>query len=113
MSELPYRATATGLLLEVRLTPNAARDAVEGLETLADGKTVLIARVRAVPEKGAANKALEKALAALFSLPKSKVEVVKGLTARQKTVAIAGGADELAARLVEYLRRAGEKETKR
>ncbi|MEZ5839146.1 MAG: DUF167 family protein [Hyphomicrobiales bacterium] len=108
MSDRPYRSTADGLLLEIRLTPNASRDAIEGLETLADGKTVLLARVRAVPEKGAANKALEKTLARLFSLPKSKVEVVRGATSRQKTVAIAGEPEDLAARLAAHLRKADE-----
>ena len=51
-------APADHLRLDVRLTPRAARDFLEGETRLADGRRVLSARVRAVPEKGAANEAL-------------------------------------------------------
>ena len=39
-----------GVTLSVRLTPKADRDALEGCETRDDGRAVLRARVRAVPE---------------------------------------------------------------
>ena len=63
MSGLPWRATADGLSLVVRLTPKGGRDAIDGLETMSDGKAVLKARVRAVPEDGKANAALVELLA--------------------------------------------------
>ena len=49
---------ADHLRLEVRLTPRASCDLIEGEKLLSDGRRVLAARVRAVPEKGAANEAL-------------------------------------------------------
>lgn len=81
----------------MRLTPRAASDAIDGIKTLSDGKTVLAARVRAVPEKGAANKALEKLLAKRFSISAGSVTVTAGHTARLKTVSLTGPADRLEA----------------
>jgi uncharacterized protein YggU (UPF0235/DUF167 family) len=59
----PWTKVEGGLRLLVRLTPKAARDAIDGIETLADGRGVLNARVRAVPEHGKANGALLRLLA--------------------------------------------------
>ena len=50
----PFTVGAEGLTLHVRLTPKGGRDAIDGIETLSDGKAVLKARVRAVPEDGEA-----------------------------------------------------------
>ncbi|MBZ8132768.1 DUF167 family protein [Afifella sp. IM 167] len=95
----PWRPSPEGLTLTVRLTPKAARDAVEGIEELADGTAVLKARVRAVPEKGAANKALQALLAKSLGLPKSAVAVTAGATSRVKTLSLAGEAEEIEKRL--------------
>ncbi len=81
----------------MRLTPRAAHDAIGGIKTLSDGKSVLAARVRAVPEKGAANKALEKLLAKRFGISAGSVTVTGGHTARIKTVSLTGPADQLEA----------------
>ena len=94
-----HRRCAGGVELVVRLTPKSARDAVEGAETAADGRRHLKARVRAVPEKGKANQALVRLLAAALGVPASAVEITSGDTARLKTVRISGDADALEARL--------------
>jgi uncharacterized protein YggU (UPF0235/DUF167 family) len=80
----------------VRLTPRGGRDALDGVETRADGRAVLKARVRAAPEKGAANAALAALLADLLGVPKSAVSVTAGATSRVKTVEVAGDAAALA-----------------
>lgn len=84
-----FRAIDDGIELAVRLTPKAARDAVEGVKISADGKAHLAARVRAVPEDGKANKALELLVAKSLGVPKSAVSVVAGHTSRLKTVLVA------------------------
>lgn len=89
---------ANGIVIAVRLTPKSARDAVEGLARTADGKVHLKARVRAVPEKGKANKALEKLLASWLQVPSSSVSVISGDTARLKSVLVSGEAAILADR---------------
>jgi uncharacterized protein len=91
-----YRARPDGLDLFVRLTPKASADAIEGVQTTAGGATHLAVRVRAVPEKGAANAALEKLLADRLGLPKRAVSVVAGSTSRLKTVRLTGNTAELA-----------------
>lgn len=63
----------------------------------ADGETVLTVHVRAVPEKGAANEALERLLAKSLGLARSRVAVVSGQTARIKIVRIEGDAGAVAA----------------
>jgi uncharacterized protein YggU (UPF0235/DUF167 family) len=49
-----------------------------------------------VPEKGAANSALERLLADCLNLPKSAVSVVAGATSRLKTVRLSGHPEKLA-----------------
>lgn len=84
-----FRARGNATELFVRLTPKAAADRVDGVETAADGRSHLAVRVRAVPEKGAANAALERLIAETLGLPRSTVSVVAGQTARLKTVRVA------------------------
>ena len=80
----------------VRLTPKAAVDRLEGLEATADGRSHVKARVRAVPEKGAANAALEKLVAKALAVPASSVSVSAGGTARLKVLRIGGDPAALA-----------------
>lgn len=101
-----YRTHETGLDVYVRLTPRSSKDAVEGVETMADGRAHLAARVRAVPEKGAANTALEKLLAGWLGMARGDVSVVAGGTSRLKTVRLAGNPVDLAGRLDELTPRA-------
>lgn len=86
----PFRLREDGIDLFVRLTPKASADALEGTGTTADGSRHIKARVRAVPEKGAANAALEKLLAKALRVPVSSVTVASGSTSRLKTVRITG-----------------------
>lgn len=56
----------------------------------ADGRCHLKARVRAVPENGAANQALQRLVAKALGVPASAVSVVAGDTSRLKTLRIEG-----------------------
>ncbi|AZO52188.1 MULTISPECIES: DUF167 domain-containing protein [unclassified Mesorhizobium] len=98
----PYRIRENGVDLFVRLTPKSSVDRLEGVETSADGRSHLKARVRAMPENGAANQALEKLVAKALGVPASSVSVVAGGTARLKTLRISGEPAALA-RSVEAL----------
>ncbi|MGX1098329.1 DUF167 family protein [Amorphus sp. MBR-141] len=89
-SDRLFERTDDSVTVRVRLTPRADRDAVDGVRTLSDGSEVLAARVRAIADKGKANKALEALLAATFGLPKSAVSLRSGHTARIKTVRLEG-----------------------
>lgn len=100
MSAPAWRRAGDSLLVDVRLTPKSSKDGIDGLEQLADGRCVLKARVRAVPEKGAANAALIKLIAKAVGLPKSAVDLESGSTSRIKTLRLIGDADQLSATLI-------------
>jgi uncharacterized protein YggU (UPF0235/DUF167 family) len=87
------------LRLEVRLTPRAARDAIEGEKLLSDGRRVLAARVRAVPEKGAANESLLRLIAETCGVAAGKVSLVAGASSRLKSIRIEGDPARLSAAL--------------
>ena len=91
--------TAGGIALSVRLTPKGGRDAVDGVELLADGRAVLKARVRAAPSEGEANEALCRLIAKAAGIPPRDVVLVAGATARIKRLAIAGDGPTLIAAL--------------
>lgn len=92
-----YRRNSDGIIVAVRLTPRGGADAVQGRATMPDGREVVLARVRAVPEKGAANAALERLLAGYFGIAKTAVAVVGGGTSRIKQVRMNGDPARLAA----------------
>jgi len=92
-----YRIEPGAVILTVRLTPKAGRDSIDGVGALSDGRAVTLARVRAVPDKGEANRALVELLARTLRVPKSAVEVTAGATARLKQVRIAGDPQALSA----------------
>ncbi len=86
----------SGVGVVVRLTPRAGADEVVGLRERA-GRTVLEARVRAVPEKGKANAALVELVAGWLGVPRTTVSCVAGARSRVKTLQIAGDAVALSA----------------
>jgi uncharacterized protein YggU (UPF0235/DUF167 family) len=96
-----WRATDRGLQIAVRLTPKGGRDAIDGIEMLSDGRAVIKARVRAVPENNAANLALIALFATALGVSKSMVALETGATSRLKTIAAQGDSTALAARLCE------------
>jgi uncharacterized protein YggU (UPF0235/DUF167 family) len=73
--------------LRIRLTPKSSRDVIDGCAVLNDGPA-LKARVRAVPENGAANKALITLLAKSLNLPKSSISLSAGGKSRTKFLTI-------------------------
>jgi uncharacterized protein YggU (UPF0235/DUF167 family) len=101
--EVPWRAGAGSLTLTVRLTPKGGRDAIDGIEKLADGACVLKARVRTAPQNGEANAALLKLLAKTLSIAPGRVHLVGGATAGTKTLKIEGDGQALAHALARSL----------
>ena len=76
-------------------------DGIDGLETLANGHTVVKVRVRAIADGGEANRAVIELLAKALGVPKAKVRILSGTTSRHKQVAVDGDP----ARLGEILRK--------
>jgi uncharacterized protein len=100
--------SADGLVVVVRLTPKGGRDAIEGIERLADGRAVLKARVRAAASDGEANSALARLLARALDVAPREITLVGGATSRVKRLLIRGDARAAAAAL-ERIREAAAK----
>ncbi len=90
---------ADHIRLSIKLTPNGGRDAIDGMETDAEGHAFLKARVSAVPEDGKANKALIALLSKKLRVPKSAVSFFSGETARKKILRIEGDPEDLKAKI--------------
>ena len=97
--ERPWLSSADGVTLAVRLTPKGGRDAIDGIERLADGRAVLKVRVRAAASEGEANAALVKLVAKALGVAPRDVTLVAGATARLKRLKINGAGAALAAAL--------------
>jgi uncharacterized protein (TIGR00251 family) len=99
MAAAPWSLFAAGINLVVRLTPKGGRDAIDGVETLSDGRALLKVRVQAVPSKGEANSALVKLIAKAVGVPPRDVSLVAGATGRTKRLVISGDGPTLVAAL--------------
>ena len=97
----PWRYPTHGISVALRVTPRGGRDDIDGVETLANGRSVVKVRVRAVADGGEANRAVMELLAKALGVPKAKVRILSGTTSRLKQVAVDGDP----ARLGEVLRR--------
>jgi len=82
----PYlRQTAEGVVMHVRVQPNARRNEVAGLH----GRELKV-RLQAPPVEGKANAALVEFVAGLVNAPRSSIEIIRGETARSKQVLVRG-----------------------
>jgi len=75
----------TTTLLPVRVTPGASRDALLGWQG-----EVLRLSVAAPAQRGKANEAALRLLAAALGLPRERLRIVRGHTSRQKVIAVQG-----------------------
>ena len=103
----PWRIAAAGLRMLVRTTPKSARDGVDGLTETPQGPALAI-KVRAVPDKGEANRAVERVVAEWLGVAKSSVAVSAGRqVARQDASRSAGDPARLAALIEARLSKLG------
>jgi uncharacterized protein YggU (UPF0235/DUF167 family) len=54
----PWRYSTDGISVALRVTPRGGRDDIDGIETLANGRSVVKVRVRAIADGGEANRAV-------------------------------------------------------
>jgi uncharacterized protein (TIGR00251 family) len=81
----PFRKSAKGVLLDVRVQPRSSKRAVE---VMAGG--ALKVRLTAPPAEGRANAQLIEVLAEEFGVAKGSIRILRGLSSRNKTVEIEG-----------------------
>jgi hypothetical protein len=94
-----WRAREGGVQLHVRATPKASRNAVKGVEAMADGRSVLAVAVCAPPADGEANAELLSFLAKTLGVRRSAITLDAGSTSRVKRLTIAGDSGEIIAKL--------------
>ena len=81
LPDLSHLATP-GATVTVRVTPKASANGI----VLRDGQ--IRVNVTVVPEGGKANAAVQKLLAKAMGVPKSRLELIRGATARDKVFGV-------------------------
>ena len=97
----PWRYSTQGISVALRVTPRGGRDDIDGVETLANGRSVVKVRVRAIAEGGEANRAVTGLLAKALGVTKASVRILSGTTSRLKQIAVDGDSAKLGAMLRE------------
>lgn len=85
--------TPEGAILSVKVQPRSSR---AGIADVADG--ALKVRLNSAPVDGQANRELIETLAEAFGIPKSRVSVKSGVSARTKRILLSGMTAEAAAK---------------
>jgi uncharacterized protein len=91
----PSRYSTAGISVALRVTPRGGRDDIDGIETLANGRSVVKVRVRAIADGGEANRAVTELVAKALGVTKTRVRILSGTTSRLKQIAVDGDPREL------------------
>lgn len=86
MTDEPVLPKDGGVLIRLRVSPNARESGLQG----AYGDSAVRVRVAAPPVEGKANAEVERFMAGIMGAPASEVRVVRGLSNRDKTVFVRG-----------------------
>ena len=97
----PWRYSTQGISVALRVTPRGGRDDIDGVETLANGRSVVKVRVRAIADGGEANRAVTELMAKALGVTKASVRILSGTTSRLKQIAVDGDPAKLGAMLRE------------
>ncbi len=80
------RIGVAGQLIHIKLTPKASSNRIGEMRKDAHGNDVLSVYVTAPPDKNKANEALIELLADHYGIAPSRLTLVRGHTARTKTI---------------------------
>jgi uncharacterized protein (TIGR00251 family) len=97
----PWRYSTQGISVALRVTPRGGRDDIDGVETLANGRSVVKVRVRAIADGGEANRVVTELVAKALGVTKASVRILSGTTSRLKQIAVDGDPAKLGAALRE------------
>jgi len=76
------RTTDQGIVLEIKIVPNSSKN-----DIIIENEVIKV-KVTAQPIENKANKALIELLSKKLKVPKTKIEIIKGLTSKEKTILI-------------------------
>ncbi len=83
--EIPLIKDKDGYLLKVSVKTGSKKAGIEGI-----AEDIIKIRVKSQPHDGLANRELLEILSEFLNEPKSKMEIIKGLTSRNKIIRIKG-----------------------
>ena len=72
--------TTEGLIIRIKIIPNSSKN-----DIIIEDELIKI-KVTAQPVENKANKALLEFLSKNFKIPKTKIEIIKGETSKEKTI---------------------------
>jgi uncharacterized protein len=88
MTNTYNKTDKNGIIIQLKVVPNASRNEICGTIEDATGQQLLKVKVAAVPDDGKANKALIKFLAKEWNIASSNIEIISGTTSRNKKLLI-------------------------
>ena len=74
------KETSDGLLIRIKIVPNSSKN-----DLIIENEFIKV-KVTAQPIENKANKALVEFLSKRFKIPKTRIEIVKGDTSKEKTL---------------------------
>ena len=74
------KSTSEGLIVKLKIVPNSSKN-----EIIIEDEFIKI-KITAQPIENKANKALIEFLSKTFKIPKTKIEIIKGDTSKEKTL---------------------------
>lgn len=99
-----FEETDKGIILRVRLSPNAAAAGIKGIFCNERNEEYLKVSVVSPPEKGRANKELISLVAKRLKTAKSEIELVSGEISHYKKLLIKNGGEDVRRRFEEWSR---------
>ena len=72
-----------GLIIRIKIVPNSSKN-----DIILENEFIKV-KVTAQPIENKANKALIEFLSKIFKIPKTSIQIVKGDTSKEKTIALA------------------------
>jgi uncharacterized protein YggU (UPF0235/DUF167 family) len=87
-----WRRGKSGIELNARVIPRSSKDVVEGVDETAQGPALRV-RVRAIPDRGEANRSVERVVADWLGVPRTSVTVIAGTASRAKRIGVIGDPD--------------------
>lgn len=88
--------------MNVRVIPRSSEDRIEGVDETTQGPVLKI-RVRAIPDRGEANRSVERVVADWLGVPRTSVGIIAGTASRTKRIGIAGRPDSVEALIKDRL----------
>lgn len=83
--DVPFIKDKDGYILKINVKTGSKKPGIEEID-----KDTIKIRLKSQPHDGLANRELLEILSDFLNIPKSKIEIIKGLTSKNKIIKIKG-----------------------